>query len=290
MFKRCFTLLIFLKVYKTEIALRHLQQNEFTNMTYGRSSQAWQLYIKAFLFNIIRTSLKSDFTLPVFLHISALQSHSFVNHSWRKVNMSEFQIIKHPFHTKLIYDFEVEAYHFQINWASGRIYLLNPTILFLRTYTFSFNLDNIFTLNTTFYRLSFFRVQDHCNSALVVRNNLNRTKDTKPISFCGYYATFNFYSTYSNVIFDFALYINGQVLPFEFNGSFAVIDKNFITYIGPTVKLRQKVSSNLTYWNHFHNYRILNILTLISYFIKAKKMFQVVFPNLSSFCLHIFPF
>ena len=112
----------------------------------------------------------------------------------------------------------------------------------------------------------------------------------KQFSFCGYYAAFNFYSTYSNVVFDFSLYVNRQLLPFEFNASFAVIDKNFITYIQTNTKLSLKLSSILTNWNHFHNYIIEKKMTLLSFFIKTKKMYQVVFSKLYLFHFTYFIF
>ena len=153
MVRKYFMLVLFLKLYKADIALRHSHNN--SNVIYGKPPKAWEIYIKAFLFNFVRSSIKQDNSLPLLLYRSGLQSHSFINHSQR--NMNKFHIIKHPnYEVNYILD-EVKTYYFQINLASGQIYLLNPTIINLRTYTFSFNLVDIFTLNTTFHKLIFFQ-------------------------------------------------------------------------------------------------------------------------------------
>ena len=283
-----FIFMIFLKLYKADIALRHLHKEP--NLFDGKSPKGWQTYIKAFLYNIIRSLVKTGITLPVYLYTSVPQSQSFIKQSWRKISMKEYHIIIHPEHQVhyLHHHFYVQAYNFQINSPSGQIHLLNPKILYMTTYVLSFNLNNIFTLNTTFYKLNFFKGQNMCEKpALLIRKHLMHGIK---FGFCGYYATFNFYSPFSDVVFDFNLPINGQVMPFEFHVSFAVIDKNVITYISTNTKLNLMISRNLSQWYPLHDYNIQKKMTILSYYIKAKKAYQVVFPQLHAFAFPYFIF
>ena len=271
-------ILLLFKLCKGDMALKHVQKS--TMADYRQAPKTWHVYIKAMQFKIIKTMVKQDISLPIFLSVSVLHSHSLKHYSCRNVNMSQYKMIRHPGYSKpsIWFHYVIEAYSYHINWTSGQIYLLNPTGIHMKTYLLFFTLNSAFTLNTTVYTLNFFRGQHQCDkAALLIKRHLS---DNKSFSFCGYYSNFNFYSTYSKVVFDFRLYVHQQLLPFIFNASFAVIDKKFVIYIKTSTKLNLVMLNNLTISKPFHNYRIQENISVLSFFIKANKIYQIVFPKL----------
>ena len=251
------------------------------NITFRKPQKVWFCYVKTFLFKITNIlDTKYDYYSNI-LHQNALKSLPFKNQIRRQVDLKVFQTFFHPKYHKYISRSVINVYNIIVNQPTGQIYLLNQRVLNRKTYLFSFKLHNEIKLNATFNKINFFIGTQHCeNAALAIKTNLN---DNIGFFYCGYHSKFNFYADSNNVLMEFLVQYNLYLLPFEFNASLEVIDKDLITNIDTFINLSLSISTNLEHISQFHCYGVTDMVSVISYYFKTRKIYQITFSNLSLF-------
>ena len=285
------------KLCEADIALSHLKKN--ANISFEKTQKVWHIFIKAFLFRITNYLRWKCSHSPDVLYQILLQSNKFIELSKQHLNITKFKIVMDPGYKPLKYygfqsvfnNNDKVKFYFTIQkviYATGKMYLLHPVISIGKTYMFFFNLDKTVNLNITFHKIIFFKNPQKCDKAGL--RIYTKLQENKSYIFCGYYSTLNFYPNFETFTMEFLFYRHLQLLPFEFNASFAVIDTNFVTNVHSSNSLNLSMSKTFTNLQAFYSYKLQKKITAISYSIKASKVYKIVFPSLNLFSFTYFVF